>query len=62
MGPLPTWLRKTPVIPILDLSHNKLSEPLTNLPNGGRFDVSGNIPKWVGEKTCIFDGFEVTQK
>nr|KAJ0207160.1 hypothetical protein LSAT_V11C500243840 [Lactuca sativa] len=31
-GPLPTWLRKTPTIHLLDLSHNKLSGLLTNLP------------------------------
>ncbi|KAJ0519974.1 putative non-specific serine/threonine protein kinase [Helianthus annuus] len=31
-GPLPTWLRKMP-IPFMDLSHNNLSGPLTNLPN-----------------------------
>ncbi|KAJ0877927.1 putative non-specific serine/threonine protein kinase [Helianthus annuus] len=33
-GPLPTWLRKMPIIPFMDLSHNNLSGPLTNLPNG----------------------------
>ncbi|KAJ0520011.1 putative non-specific serine/threonine protein kinase [Helianthus annuus] len=33
-GLLPTWLRKMPIIPFMDLSHNNLSGPLTNLPNG----------------------------
>ncbi|KAM0027609.1 putative non-specific serine/threonine protein kinase [Helianthus debilis subsp. tardiflorus] len=33
-GPLPMSLRKMPIIPFMDLSHNNLSGPLTNLPNG----------------------------
>ncbi|KAJ0743052.1 putative non-specific serine/threonine protein kinase [Helianthus annuus] len=32
-GPLPTWLRKLPVIPFINLSHNNLSGSLTNLPS-----------------------------
>ncbi|XP_023747848.2 receptor-like protein 47 [Lactuca sativa] len=39
-GPLPTWLRKMPII-FLDLSHNKLSGSLKNLPNAGNGDVYG---------------------
>ncbi|KAL7608716.1 receptor-like protein 46 [Lactuca sativa] len=39
-GPLPTWLRKMP-FKFLDLSQNKLIGPLTNLPNMGKFVVSG---------------------
>ncbi|PWA53672.1 leucine-rich repeat protein [Artemisia annua] len=44
-GPLPTWLRKMPVIDFLDLSHNKLSGPLTNLPNEESVDVSHSYVK-----------------
>nr|GEZ13686.1 LRR receptor-like serine/threonine-protein kinase GSO1 [Tanacetum cinerariifolium] len=33
-GPLPTWLQKMPIIHVLDLSHNKLTGSLTNLPSG----------------------------
>ncbi|KAI3730351.1 hypothetical protein L1987_61521 [Smallanthus sonchifolius] len=32
-GPLPTWFRLLPIIYDLDLSHNKLTGPLTNLPS-----------------------------
>ncbi|KAM0028249.1 putative leucine-rich repeat domain superfamily [Helianthus debilis subsp. tardiflorus] len=34
-GPLPTWFRKIPIIPFINLSHNNLSGPLINLPSGG---------------------------
>ncbi|PWA35836.1 leucine-rich repeat protein [Artemisia annua] len=33
-GPLPTWFRAMPIIPSLDLSHNQITGPLTNLPAG----------------------------
>ncbi|GJR91742.1 leucine-rich repeat protein [Tanacetum coccineum] len=36
-------LRKMPVINFLDLSHNKFSGPLTNLPNEGLVDVSDDF-------------------
>ncbi|KAL7586710.1 hypothetical protein Lser_V15G41215 [Lactuca serriola] len=36
-GALPRWFWKMPIIPELDLSHNKLIGPLTNLPNGETF-------------------------
>ncbi|GJV36947.1 leucine-rich repeat protein [Tanacetum coccineum] len=39
-GPLLTWLWKIPLVNVLDLSHNKLSGPLTNLPNEGCLDFS----------------------
>ncbi|KAD7480428.1 hypothetical protein E3N88_03564 [Mikania micrantha] len=32
-GPLPDWLHELPVIDFLDLSHNFLTGPLTNLPS-----------------------------
>ncbi|GJW95678.1 leucine-rich repeat protein [Tanacetum coccineum] len=38
-GPLPTWLQKMHIA-LLDLSHNKLSGPVTNLPNEGYVDSS----------------------
>ncbi|GKC03750.1 leucine-rich repeat protein [Tanacetum coccineum] len=44
-GPLPTWLQKMPIIRVLDLSHNKLTGPLTNLPSG---DPSGRIKYYNG--------------
>lgn len=37
-GLLPSWLRKMPIIPHIDLSHNNLSGSLTNLPFGYSFN------------------------
>ncbi|XP_076886227.1 receptor-like protein EIX2 isoform X1 [Bidens hawaiensis] len=61
-GPLPTWLHLLPIIHYLDLSHNKLTGSVTNLPS--LYEVryakysrhglhlqdnlfSGLIPKWL---------------
>ncbi|GKA95479.1 leucine-rich repeat protein [Tanacetum coccineum] len=41
--PLPTWLRKMPLVGFLDLSHNNLSGPLTNLPNIKTFLNEGSV-------------------
>ncbi|GKA03137.1 leucine-rich repeat protein [Tanacetum coccineum] len=43
-GPLPTWLQKMHIA-LLDLSHNKLSGPVTNLPNEGYVDSSAGYSK-----------------
>ncbi|GKE22654.1 leucine-rich repeat protein [Tanacetum coccineum] len=43
-GPLPTWLQKMPIA-LLDLSHNKLSGPVTNLPNEGYVDSLAGYSK-----------------
>nr|KAJ0191938.1 hypothetical protein LSAT_V11C800410140 [Lactuca sativa] len=43
-GPLPTWLQKMPIISWLDLSHNKLSGSLKNLPNAGNGDAYWPLP------------------
>ncbi|XP_052622733.1 receptor-like protein EIX2 [Lactuca sativa] len=66
-GQLPTWLRKMPIIPRIDLSHNKLNGTLMNLPNGetyGRYIIlpvlllennlfSGMIPRSLCRRTDL---------
>ncbi|KAL4574958.1 hypothetical protein LXL04_021798 [Taraxacum kok-saghyz] len=55
LGPLPTWLRKMPIIPFLDLSHNNMSGPLKNLPNGVTYDnfFNESIPRSLCRRTDL---------
>ncbi|XP_023762866.1 receptor-like protein 19 [Lactuca sativa] len=55
-GPLPTWLRMMPIIPFLDLSYNKLSGSLTNLPDGGNVYVSEYYPRALFLEDNLFNG------
>ncbi|XP_076886226.1 receptor-like protein EIX2 [Bidens hawaiensis] len=64
-GPLPTWLRLMPIISLLDLSYNKLTGSLTNLPiYEVRYDLvgmlllqnnifTGFIPRWLCTRTDL---------